>query len=69
MSIRVSMNPGNTATKAAVAGASYAFTYEKLGALISDAESVASGALRVSAFGACPYPRVCAPAYPIWHSS
>lgn len=38
--IRVSVHPGNTATKAAVAGASYALTYEKLGALISDARSL-----------------------------
>ena len=38
--IRVSVHPGNTATKAAVAGASYALTYEKLSALISDARTL-----------------------------
>ena len=36
-SIRVSVHPKNQATKAAVAGASHALTYEKLAALTSDA--------------------------------
>jgi replicative superfamily II helicase len=35
--VRVSVHPQNWATKAAVAGASHALTYEKLAALISDA--------------------------------
>lgn len=35
--VRVSVHPSNQATKAAVAGASHALTYEKLAALISDA--------------------------------
>ncbi|MCK9223104.1 MAG: DEAD/DEAH box helicase [Limnochordia bacterium] len=35
--IRVSVHPRNQATKAAVAGASHALTYENLGALVSDA--------------------------------
>lgn len=35
--VRVSVHPQNKATKAAVAGASHALTYEKLAALISDA--------------------------------
>lgn len=39
-SIRVSVHPRNQATKAAVASASYALTYEKLNALISDARIV-----------------------------
>lgn len=39
-SIRVSVHPQNQATKAAVAGASHALTYEKLGMLISDARSI-----------------------------
>jgi replicative superfamily II helicase len=38
--IRVSVHPQNVATKAAVAGASYALTYETLGALVSDARSL-----------------------------
>jgi hypothetical protein len=38
--IRISVHPGNKATKAAVAGASYALTYEKLGALVSDARAL-----------------------------
>ncbi len=39
-SIRISVHPQNRATKAAVAGASWALTYEKLSALISDARIV-----------------------------
>jgi len=39
-SIRISVHPKNRATKAAVAGASYALTYEKLNAMISDARIV-----------------------------
>jgi Holliday junction resolvase len=35
--VRVSVHPRNQATKAAVAGASHALTYEKLTALVSDA--------------------------------
>ena len=35
--VRVSVHPKNRATKAAVAGASHALTYEKLAAMISDA--------------------------------
>ena len=38
--VRVSVHPRNKATKAAVAGASHALTYEKLGALISDARAL-----------------------------
>lgn len=38
--IRVSVHPENKATRAAVAGASYALTYEKLGQLISDARAL-----------------------------
>ena len=38
--VRVSFRPGTTATKAAVAAGSYAFTYEKLAALVSDARAV-----------------------------
>ncbi|MCM0084518.1 hypothetical protein L4X63_23355 [Geomonas sp. Red32] len=38
--IRVSVHPRNRATKAAVAGASHALTYEKLAALISDARAL-----------------------------
>jgi len=38
--IRVSVHPKNLATKAAVAGASHALTYEKLAALISDARAL-----------------------------
>lgn len=38
--VRVSVHPGNTATKAAVAGASYALTYENLSSLIADARVV-----------------------------
>lgn len=41
-SVRISVHPQNRATKAAVAGASYALTYEKLNALISDARTVLS---------------------------
>ena len=36
------MHPQNQATKAAVAGASFALTYEKLNALISDARTILS---------------------------
>lgn len=38
--VRVSVHPANAATKAAVAGASYALMYERLAALISDARSL-----------------------------
>ncbi len=38
--IRISVHPENKATKAAVAGASYALTYEKLGLLISDSRAL-----------------------------
>ncbi|WP_082551903.1 DEAD/DEAH box helicase family protein [Massilia sp. Root351] len=38
--VRVSVHPKNRATKAAVAGASHALTYEKIAALISDARSL-----------------------------
>lgn len=38
--IRVSVHPKNKATKAAVAGASHALTYENLGALVSDARAL-----------------------------
>lgn len=38
--VRVSVHPTNKATKAASATASYALTYEKLSALISDARSL-----------------------------
>lgn len=38
--VRISVHPQNRATKAAVAGASYALTYEKLSCLISDARSL-----------------------------
>ena len=38
--VRVSVHPENKATKAAVAGASHALTYEKLGALVSDARAL-----------------------------
>ena len=38
--VRISVHPQNKATKAAVAGASYALTYEKLGRLVSDARSL-----------------------------
>jgi hypothetical protein len=38
--VRVSVHPGNKATKAAVAGASHALTYECLGSLVSDARSL-----------------------------
>ncbi|HEY5960016.1 MAG TPA: DEAD/DEAH box helicase, partial [Polyangiaceae bacterium] len=41
--IRVSVHPENRATKAAVAAASYALTYEKLGEVISDARVLLSG--------------------------
>ncbi len=41
-SIRISVHPKNRATKAAAAGASYALTYEKLNAMISDARAVLS---------------------------
>ena len=41
-SIRISVHPQNQATKAAVAGASFALTYEKLNALISDARTILS---------------------------
>ena len=41
-SVRISVHPQNRATKAAVAGASYALTYEKLNALVSDARIVLS---------------------------
>ena len=41
-SIRISVHPQNRATKAAVAGASFALTYEKLNALISDARAILS---------------------------
>ena len=40
--IRVSVHPKNKATRAAVAGASHALTYEKLNELISDARSLLS---------------------------
>ena len=39
-SIRISVHPQNRATKAAVASDSYALTYEKLNALVSDARIV-----------------------------
>ncbi len=38
--VRVSVHPQNRATKAAVAGASHALTYEKLTALVSDARAL-----------------------------
>lgn len=38
--VRVSVHPKNRATKAAVAGASHALTYEKLTALVDDARSL-----------------------------
>jgi len=38
--VRVSVHPSNKATKASSAGGSYALTYEKLAALISDARSL-----------------------------
>ena len=38
--VRVSVHPQNKATKAAVAGASHALTYEQLGALVSDARAL-----------------------------
>jgi replicative superfamily II helicase len=38
--VRVSVHPRNIATKAAVAGASHALTYEKLSSMISDARSI-----------------------------
>ncbi|MBT0664910.1 DEAD/DEAH box helicase [Geobacter pelophilus] len=38
--VRVSVHPRNRATKAAVAGASHALTYEKLAALVSDARAL-----------------------------
>jgi len=38
--VRVSVHPKNKATKAAVAGASHALTYEKLAALVDDARSL-----------------------------
>lgn len=38
--VRVSVHPKNQATKAAVAGASHALTYEKLTALVSDARAL-----------------------------
>jgi len=38
--VRVSVHPSNKATKAAVAGASHALTYENLGALVSDARTL-----------------------------
>lgn len=38
--VRVSVHPQNKATKAAVAGASHALTYEKLAALVSDARTL-----------------------------
>ncbi len=41
-SIRISVHPKNRATKAAVASDSYALTYEKLNALVSDARIVLS---------------------------
>lgn len=40
--VRVSVHPKNRATKAAVAGASHALTYEKLAALASDARALLS---------------------------
>lgn len=40
--VRVSVHPKNRATKAAVAGASHALTYEKLAALVSEARSLLS---------------------------
>lgn len=40
--VRVSIHPKNRATKAAVAGASHALTYEKLAALASDARTILS---------------------------
>jgi replicative superfamily II helicase len=40
---RVSVHPLNRATKAAVAGASHALTYEKLSSLVSDARSLLAG--------------------------
>lgn len=39
-SIRVCVHPKNQATKAAVAGASHALTYDNLGALVSDARAL-----------------------------
>lgn len=38
--VRVSVHPKNKATKAAVAGASHALTYEKLAALVDDARAI-----------------------------
>jgi hypothetical protein len=38
--IRVCVHPKNQATKAAVAGASHALTYENIGALVSDARAL-----------------------------
>ncbi|CCD29855.1 Helicase superfamily protein [Candidatus Glomeribacter gigasporarum BEG34] len=40
--VRVCVHPGNYATKAAMAGTTYALTYEKLAALVSDARSLFS---------------------------
>lgn len=40
--VRVSLHPGNRATHAAVAGASHALTYERLGAMLADARSLLS---------------------------
>ncbi|MDD2466932.1 MAG: DEAD/DEAH box helicase family protein [Desulfobulbus sp.] len=40
--VRISVHPKNRATKAAVAGASHALTYEKLAALVSDARVLLS---------------------------
>lgn len=41
-SVRVSVHPKNQATKAAVAGASHALTYEKLALLVSDSRALLS---------------------------
>lgn len=38
--VRVSVHPRNVATKAAVAGASHALTYDKLASLVSDARAI-----------------------------
>lgn len=38
--VRVCVHPRNQATKAAIAGASHALTYEKIGALVSDARAL-----------------------------
>lgn len=41
-SVRVCVHPQNRATKAAVAGASHALTYEKLAALVSETRTLLS---------------------------